>query len=72
MNFPAPPTIFCLLHAAEGCVDGVVTSDLSGSLEGAAGVALGDLVVWYFESVGIRPPYHMASLQNAARKKRGG
>ena len=47
-----------LLHAVEGCADGVVgTSNLSGSLEGAAGVALGDFVGWYFESAGIKPPY---------------
>lgn len=60
------------LHAVEGGVDEVAgTSNLSGSLEGTAGVALGDIVGWYFEPAGIMPPFntHMASLQNAARKE---
>ena len=47
-----------LLHAGEGCADGGDTSDLSGSLEGAAGVVTFRDFGWYFESAGIKPPFY--------------
>lgn len=54
---PLPRQFFLgLLHAVEGCADGVGTSNLSGSLEGA-GVALGLDFGWYFDPTGIMPPF---------------